>query len=159
MEIRIICVGKIKTNEIKSLIENYEQKISHFNKIKIIELNESTFKQETQENINKAMLEEASLMQPFLNGSYNIALCIEGQEITSVELAQKIEHVFTNNTSVKALNFIIGGSYGIHDSIKKQAHYKLSFSKMTFPHQLMRVILLEQIYRAFTINKNISYHK
>lgn len=159
MEIRIICIGKVKSQEMKNLIENYQQKISHFNKISVIELNESTFTKESTENINKAMKDEASYIEPYLAGAYNIALCIEGQMISSEELAQKLDHVFTNQTSCKALNFIIGGSYGIHDSIKQQVQYKLSFSKMTFPHQLMRVILLEQIYRAFSINKNISYHK
>ncbi len=159
MEIRIICVGKIKSQELKTLIENYQQKIAHFNKISIIELNESTFKQESSENINKAIKDEASLIQPYLASSYNIALCIEGTQISSQGLAQKLEQVFTNHTSAKAINFIIGGSYGIHQSIKDQVDYKLSFSQMTFPHQLMRVILLEQIYRAFCINKNINYHK
>ncbi len=159
MEIRIICVGKVKLQEMKQLIANYEEKISHFNKISIVELNESTFKQESTENINKAMKDEANLIEPYLASSFNIALCIEGTQLSSEGLAQKIGQVFTNNTSCKAINFIIGGSYGIHQSIKDQVDYKLSFSKMTFPHQLMRVILLEQIYRAFCINKNISYHK
>ena len=81
---------------------------------------------------------------------------IEGKEISSVELAKKIDNIFLINSNI---TFIIGGSYGIHNDIKKISDFKLSFSKMTFPHQLFRVILLEQIYRAYKINNNESYHK
>lgn len=159
MEIRVICIGKIKSKEMKLLVDNYANKINHFNKLSIIELNEVTFKQESNENSIKAMQEEAKQILPYLNNSFNIALCIEAKQLSSEELASKLDHVFTNNTNYKAINFIIGGSYGIDTQIKEQVDLQLSFSKMTFPHQLMRVILLEQIYRAFCINKHISYHK
>ena len=87
---------------------------------------------------------------------YVITLEIEGKELTSLEFSEKISDILTTNSNI---TFIIGGSYGLEESIKKEANYSLSFSKMTFPHQLFRVILLEQIYRSFKIMNNESYHK
>ena len=89
--------------------------------------------------------------------AYVISLCIEGKNIDSEDLAQKIEAIALEGYS--DIVFIIGGSYGLSDEIKARSNFKLSFSKMTFPHQLMRVILLEQIYRAYKINRNEPYHK
>lgn len=90
------------------------------------------------------------------NKDYIITLEIEGNQISSIKLADKIDKIFISNPNI---TFIIGGSYGIHDDIKNMSNYKLSFSKFTFPHQLFRIILLEQIYRSFKILNNETYHK
>ena len=92
-----------------------------------------------------------------MQNGYTIAMCIEGKQISSEELASKISDIGVMGKS--AINIIIGSSFGLHDSIKRESDFKLSFSKMTFPHQLARVMLLEQIYRAYTINNNKRYHK
>lgn len=159
MEIRIICIGKIKEKELSTLINNYVKKISVFSKITIVELEEKTFSKETSDTIKKSLKLESELIKPYLDNSYNIGLCVEAQLICSETLSKKMEHIFTNNSSSKYLNFIIGSSHGIDTSIKKLCDLKISLSEMTFPHQLARLIILEQIYRAFTIIKNISYHK
>lgn len=107
--------------------------------------------------ITKAISLEASKIEKYLNEKdYVITLEIEGEEYSSPEFAEKIRKVLIENSNI---TFVIGGSYGLADSIKNKANMHLSFSKMTFPHQLFRVILLEQIYRAYKINNNESYHK
>ncbi len=127
-------------------------------KFKIIELPEITFKDESPELIHKTLQQEATSIMPYLKNAYNIVLAIEGKQISSEELSQKCNEIFACS-SCKYLNFIIGSSHGLDDSIKQQADYLLSFSKMTFPHQLMRLILTEQIYRALSIIKHTKYHK
>jgi 23S rRNA (pseudouridine1915-N3)-methyltransferase len=143
--IRIICVGKIKENYLRDAINDYVKRISKYHKIEIIEV------------IDSDMTREKDLIVKHIGSrDYVITLEIEGNNISSVELADKIDKTFiTNNT----ITFIIGGSDGLHSDIKKLSNYKLSFSKMTFPHGLFRVILLEQIYRSFKILNGESYHK
>ena len=100
---------------------------------------------------------EALLISKHINDKdYVITLEIDGNELSSIDLANKIDNVLLNNPNI---TFVIGGSYGLDESIKKRSNYKLSFSKLTFPHQLFRIILLEQIYRSFRILNNESYHK
>ncbi len=147
--IKIICVGKIKEKFYRDAIEEYKKRLSKYTKIEIIEL-----KDEDKGNILEK--ERDSILSKIDKKDYIITLEIEGNNISSVELANKIENIFITNSNI---TFIIGGSYGLHDDIKNLSNYKLSFSKMTFPHQLFRVILLEQIYRSFKINNNESYHK
>ena len=147
--IKIICVGKIKEKFYRDAIEEYKKRLSKYTKIEIIEL-----KDEDKGNILEK--ERDSILSKIDKKDYIITLEIEGNNISSVELANKIENIFITNSNI---TFIIGGSYGLHDDIKNISNYKLSFSKMTFPHQLFRVILLEQIYRSFKINNNESYHK
>lgn len=159
MEIRIICIGKIKDKNLDDLINSYIKKIQAFNKIKIIELNEVTFQKETQDTINKSLKQEADLIKPYLKDSFNIGLCIEAQSICSQVLASKIQTIFSQSNAYKNLNFIIGSSHGLDKSIKNMCDLKISLSEMTFPHQLTRLIILEQIYRCFCIINNISYHK
>ena len=150
--IKIICVGKIKEKFFKDAIEEYQKRLTKYTKIKIIEVedinlnNEDLIKQKEKELIIKHIEPK----------DYVITMEIEGKEITSVELSKKIEELESINPNI---TFIIGGSYGLDDEIKQLSNYKLSFSKLTFPHQLFRVILLEQIYRAFKIKNNESYHK
>ena len=143
--INIICIGKIKEKYLKEAIEDYKKRINKYHKVNIIELPDSNIDEEGKE-IKKYLSKK----------DYIIALAIEGKEITSTELAEKIDKTFINFSTI---NFIIGGSLGISEDIKNLSDYKLSFSKLTFPHGLFRVILLEQIYRSFKILNNETYHK
>ncbi len=150
--IKIITVGKLKEKYLTDAIEEYKKRLSKYTKLELIEVSdESNYEEE------KIKEKEAEKIDKYLTDKdYIITLEIEGNELTSMEFANKLDNIFNINSNI---TFIIGGSYGISDRIKKKANYKLSFSKMTFPHQLFRVILLEQIYRAFKINNNESYHK
>lgn len=151
--IKIICVGKIKEKYFIDALDEYKKRISKFSKIEIIELQD-----EATDNEKLVLSKEKEKVLKVINKTdYNIALDINGKELSSIELANKIDNIFTNYNS--NITFIIGGSCGIDDEIKNICDYKLSFSKMTFPHQLFRVVLLEQIYRAFKILNNESYHK
>lgn len=150
--IKIICVGKIKEKFFKEAIKEYEKRLSKYTKIKIIEVedyninNEEIIRQKEKQEILKYIDQK----------DYIITLEIEGNELSSLELSKKIEQLTINNPNI---TFIIGGSYGLDIEIKQLSNYKLSFSKLTFPHQLFRVILLEQIYRSYKIINNESYHK
>ena len=143
--IKIICIGKLKENYLKEGIADYLKRINKYHKIDLIELTDSN------------IIEEGNnILKHINNKDYLIAMCIEGNNISSVELANKIDKVLITNPNI---TFIIGGSNGIREDIKNMCHYKLSFSKMTFPHGLFRLILLEQIYRSFKILNNETYHK
>ena len=150
--IKIICVGKIKEKFFKEALEEYQKRLTKYTKINIIEVedinlnNEELIKQKESEQIKKYIDKK----------DYIITLEIEGKQLSSIELSKKIQEIETINPNI---TFIIGGSYGLDEEIKKISNYKLSFSKLTFPHQLFRVILLEQIYRAYKIKNNESYHK
>ncbi len=150
--IKIICVGKIKEKYLKDAIEEYKKRLSKYTKIEIIEVNDVG-----NPNIDIVLNKEKELIEKYIDSKdYVITLEIEGTMLSSVELANKIDNILNTNSTI---TFIIGGSYGLHKSIKERSNYKLSFSKLTFPHQLFRVNLLEQIYRAFKINNNEAYHK
>lgn len=150
--IKIICLGKIKEDFLSKGIEEYKKRISKYHQIEIIELQD-----EGIDNKQVALKKEKEKILKVLNPKdYIITLEIEGSEISSLELANKINETFIINSNI---TFIIGGSYGLDNEIKRLANYKLSFSKMTFPHQLFRLLLLEQIYRSFKINNNEEYHK
>lgn len=143
--IKIICVGKLKEDYLKEGIRDYVKRINKYNKIELIEIKDS--------NISS---EEEEILKYLNNKDYIISLCIEGDSISSVELASKIDKTFINYPNI---TFVIGGSDGLGTKIKEKSNYKLSFSKMTFPHGLFRLILLEQIYRSFKILNNETYHK
>ena len=150
--IKIITIGSIKEQYLKDAIDEYKKRISKYTNLEIIELKDEGLVEES-----KAMKLEAEKIERNLNDrDYIITLEIEGKEYNSVEFAEKLRNIQIENSNIV---FIIGGSYGLADSIKEKAKMHLSFSKMTFPHQLFRVLLLEQIYRAFKINNNESYHK
>lgn len=150
--IKIICLGKIKEDYLIKGIEEYKKRISKYQSIEIYEL------QDENTNDKKVTLkkEKERILKIVNPKDYIITLEIEGKELTSEEFAKKIDETFIINSNI---TFIIGGSYGLDDEIKSLSKMKLSFSKMTFPHQLFRLILLEQIYRAFKINNNEEYHK
>ena len=150
--IRIITVGKLKEKYLKEAKEEYNKKISKYHKIEVIEVEDSKIDEK-----EIALKEEKDrILKNIIPKSYIITLEIEGKELTSIELSELIDKTFINYSDI---TFIIGGSYGIDDSIKKMSNYHLSFSKMTFPHQLFRILLLEQIYRSFKILNNEKYHK
>ena len=150
--IKIICVGKIKEKYLRDAIEEYKKRLSKYSKLEIIEVNDID-----NPSIDITLLKEKELIEKYIGSKdFVITLEIEGNMLSSVEFAQKIDNIFNTNSTI---TFIIGGSNGLHQEIKNRSNYKLSFSKLTFPHQLFRVNLLEQIYRAFKINNNESYHK
>ena len=143
--IKIICVGKIKEQYLKDAILEYKKGISKYHKLEIIELPDNSIEEEGN-----------AILKVINDKDYVITLEIEGQMIDSIEFSNRMEKIFIEHSNI---TFIIGGSDGLSDKIKAISNFKLSFSKMTFPHQLFRVILLEQIYRAFKIMKNETYHK
>ena len=151
--LKIVCVGKIKEKYLTDAFSEYEKRISVFQKLKVVELKESNNK-DLKHNIEE---EGNSILNAISQDEYVITLEILGQMLDSVELSNKISKLQTYGKS--NITFVIGGSYGLSESVKKRSDYALSFSKMTFPQQLMRVILIEQIYRAFTIINNKEYHK
>ncbi len=152
MNITIICVGNLKEKFYKDAANEYIKRLSRFGKILIKEIDE--VQGYTSQNVEK---EGAAILKAIPKNSYVIPLCIEGKEISSTSFAEKISSLAIDGIS--EITFIIGGSDGLSDEVKATGNFKLSFSPMTFPHQLMRIILLEQIYRAFTIISGTSYHK
>lgn len=160
MGVNIICVGKLKESYLRDACSEYAKRLCAFCKFNIIELAESRLSDNpSQKEIDSALSQEAKLMQPYLSakGAYNIALCIEGKQLSSPELSKTIEKLSVHGFSI--VNFVIGSSFGIDEDVKTQCRLRLSMSKMTFPHQLARVMLTEQIYRAFAILSNSKYHK
>ena len=150
--IKIICVGKLKENYLKDAVLEYCKRLSKYTKINIIEVSDVN-----NPDINIILKKEQEEIFKYIEQKdYVITLEIEGNKINSLEFAKKIDSIFLNYSNI---TFIIGGSYGLSDTIKERSNYKLSFSNLTFPHQLFRVMLLEQIYRAFKINNNEEYHK
>ena len=150
--ITIICVGKIKEKYLTDAIKEYSKRISKYSKLNIIEVSDID-KGSISEIIDK---EGIDILKHIKDRDYVITMEIEGNRLSSIELAKKIDNVFNNYSNVV---FVIGGSYGLSDSVKSRSNYSLSFSDLTFPHQLFRVMLLEQIYRVFKINNNETYHK
>lgn len=149
--ITIITVGKIKEKYLIEGINEYLKRISKYTKIKIIELEDESF------DINKTLKIEADKIIKYINKkSYIIALDINGNQMNSIDFSNLINNKINLYSEI---TFIIGGSYGIDESIKKISNENLSFSKMTFPHQLFRLIFLEQLYRSFKIINNETYHK
>jgi len=150
--IKIICVGKIKEKYFRDAVDEYVKRLSKYTKISIIEVNDID-----NPNVDIILSKEKEAIEKHISDrDYVITLEIEGSMLSSVEFSKKIDSIFNTNSNI---TFVIGGSYGLHSDIKDRSNYKLSFSKMTFPHQLFRVNLLEQIYRAFKINNNETYHK
>lgn len=159
IHINIIAVGKLKEEYWRKASEEYKKRLGGLCKIDIIELPESKLSDKpSPKEIENALEKEGSLMlEKMPPKSYNIAMCIEGKTINSVSLAEKIAKISVDGIST--INFLIGSSFGLCDKIKQKANFKMSMSPMTFPHQLARIMLLEQVYRAFSINANSSYHK
>lgn len=159
MKITILSVGKIKEKYLQQAIAEYTKRLSRYCKLEIIQVEDEKtpdHASEKQEDQIKGT-EAERLMKHIKDNDYVLALAIQGEMLTSEQLAAKIDQCGIQGES--SLVFVIGGSLGLHDRVLKRADYQLSFSRMTFPHQLMRVILLEQIYRSYRIIKGEPYHK
>ena len=154
-KITIVCVGNLKEKFWVDAVEEYKKRLSRFFEFKIIEINETKIAgKQTEANIQKSLETEAQKMQTFLQGKIVVPLSIEGKQLSSFDFAKFVKQQ-SNNVE---LCFVIGSSFGLSQTIKKLGT-NLSFGKITLPHQLMRVVLCEQIYRAATILNNIEYHK
>lgn len=153
IKIDVIVVGKMSQKHLTDIEKDYFTRIKKYASINIIEV-----KQINDNNMNNIIEKEGDLIIAKIDSnSYIITMEIDGKQISSVQLAEKFNDITTYSHS--KITFIIGGSHGLSPRVKAMSNYKLSFSKMTFPHQLFRVMLLEQIYRSFTINHKTPYHK
>jgi len=159
MKISIICVGKIKEKYYTQAVDEYKKRLTRYCQPTIIEVADEKTPDNASENMERQIkdTEGERILKNIKDDMYVVALCIDGKMLDSVELASHISKVTLEGKSHIA--FVIGGSLGLSDNVVKRADYKLSFSKMTFPHQLMRVILSEQVYRAFRIINGEPYHK
>ena len=159
MKITVLCVGKVKEKFFTDAIKEYSKRLSRYCKLEIVEVaDEKTPDGASELVVSQIKEKEAERMEKYLpDSAYVIALAIEGKKLTSEKLAEEIDSLGISGTS--HLVFLIGGSLGMSDRLLKRADYLLSFSDMTFPHQLMRVILLEQVYRSYRIIHGEPYHK
>lgn len=159
MKIRIICVGKIKEKYLKDGIAEYAKRLGRFCNLEICELPDIKIPENASEAECSALVKKEGeyIQSKISKDGYVVSLCVEGKQMSSTKLASKMSEVVLGGKST--IDFIIGGSLGLSDEVKKRSDLRLSFSEMTFPHQLMRLVLLEQIYRTFKINANEEYHK
>ena len=159
MKITCVVVGKIKEKYFTDAIKEYSKRLSRYCKLEIVELADEKTPDGASEAEEVAIREKEGerILKALKDDAYVIALAIAGKMLDSVELSQKIDRLGVSGTSHIA--FVIGGSLGLAPAVMKRADYALSFSRMTFPHQLMRVVLLEQLYRSYRILKNEPYHK
>ena len=160
INIKIMCVGKIKDKNLLSLINEYQKRISKYAKLEIIDVEDekipSSLSSMDMENIKEKESNKIINKLEKLNTPYIIALDLSGNELTSPEFSDKIQNIALNGYST--IVFLIGGSLGMSSKLIQMSNYKVCFSKLTFPHQLIRLFLLEQIFRAFKISNNETYH-
>lgn len=158
-KIKIVCVGKIKEKFYTMAVDEYVKRLSIYCKLEIVELPDEKTPDNASDTVNDMIkkTEADKILKNIKDDAYVITLEILGKMLDSVELSNKLDRLAIEGAG--EIIFVIGGSLGLHESVSRRADYKLSFSKMTFPHQLMRVILLEQIYRAYRISSNEPYHK
>lgn len=158
MNVNFIAFGKLKERFFREACDEYLKRLSAFAKVTVKELEPAFLPQNpSKTQIDAALEAEANKLRGICKGGYNIALCIEGNELSSEELAKKLENLGCGGSST--VNFIVGSSFGLSESFKRECDFRLSMSPMTFPHELARVMLFEQVYRAFSINGNSKYHK
>lgn len=159
MNIKIICVGKLKEKFLKEGIGEFQKRIKTYANLEIVEVKDEACPENSSElEMEKIKeVEGERILSKISKGAYVIALDIGGKSLTSEDFAKKIEDLSVEGIS--SIDFIIGGSLGLSESVKNKSDYRLSFSKFTFPHGLMRLILVEQVYRAFRIINNHPYHK
>ncbi len=148
--IKIVCVGKVKEHFFREAIDEYLKRLSKYTKVIIEEVPDTS---DSNLSLKKEGME---ILKKIKDNEFVVTLEINGKMLDSVSMAKFIDKTFNSHS---VITFVIGGSYGLSDEVIKRSNYSLSFSKLTFPHQLFRVILLEQIYRCFKINNNESYHK
>jgi 23S rRNA (pseudouridine1915-N3)-methyltransferase len=156
IKIRLIAVGKVKEKYFSEAILEYSKRLNGYCEFSLVEVKEENFKNPSQADIKKILAVEGERIEKAIKG-YSIALAIEGKKIGSDELAKKIKNLTDRGEG--EICFIIGGSYGIEERVKNLCKERISFSDMTFPHTLMRVMTTEQLYRAFAINAGSEYHK
>ena len=158
LNINIICVGKIKENYLKDAISEYSKRLSKFCNLNITELSDEKLPNKLNDSIiNEIKSKECNkIIQAFKKDSYIICLDLKGKELSSEEFSAKLDNIALNFNS--SITFVIGGTLGLNQEILSLANEKICFSKMTFPHQLIRVFLLEQLFRAFKISNNETYH-
>ena len=158
LSINIICVGKLKEAYLRQAIEEYSKRMKPLCKLNIAELSEERVGDDPSDaEIRQTVNAESDrILSKIGKGDYVIAMCVEGKNISSEELSERLEDISMTHSTV---DLIIGGSWGLSDTLKERADFKLSMGKMTFPHQLFRLMLLEQLYRAFQISKGTKYHK
>ena len=159
MKITIVCVGKIKEKFYRDALAEYTKRLSRYCSLTIMEVADEKTKEQASET-ECAIIKDREgerILKSIRDDGYVIALAIDGKTLDSVELSEKIDKLGLSGKS--NVYFVIGGSLGLSDAVMKRADYKLSFSRMTFPHQLMRVILLEKIYRSYRIINHEPYHK
>ena len=159
MEIRIVTVGKIKEKYLNDGIAEYAKRLRRYCKLTFCQVTDEKTPDKASDALNEQIknTEAQRLMKQIREQDYVIALALDGKMLDSIELSQKISRLGVEGKS--SIAFVIGGSLGLGDEVLRRADYKLSFSKMTFPHQLMQMILLEQIYRSYRIMNNEPYHK
>lgn len=158
MQIKIISVGTLKEDYLKDAVNEYKKRISQYAGIEEINIKEEKINnEENAAEISSALLKEGEkIIKATPRDSIKVALCVEGSELSSEDFAKLVSSA---SSKTGKITFIIGSSHGLSDTVKKDADFRISFSKMTFPHQLMRVILTEAVYRAFTIIAGKKYHK
>ena len=158
MRLTVIAVGGLKEKFFREAAAEYQKRLSAYAKLEILEIAEARLRGESGAEIARALEEEGGrILQKIGPRAYVTALCVEGRQMGSVEFSEKLAEVTASGRS--ELAFVIGGSHGLSDAVKRRADLRLSFSEMTFPHQLMRVVLLEQLYRACNIEAGGNYHK
>ena len=158
-EVTIACVGRLKEKFYADAVTEYQKRLGRYCRFQIAEVRDEAAPDAPSAGETAQILEKegARLLEKIPSGAYVIALCIEGRQLSSEALADKLQTLALSGQS--RVCFVIGGSFGLSDAVKRRADFQLSFSPMTFPHQLMRVILLEQVYRTFRIIKGEPYHK
>ncbi len=158
ININIICVGKLKEDYLKNAISEYSKRLSKYSNLNIIELQDEKLPNKINDTIKEEIKkkEGEKIISQIKKDSYTMVLDLKGKEMTSEDFSKKIDNIGVNGFST--INFIIGGTLGLSNEVLEKANELVSFSKMTFPHQLIRVFLLEQIFRAFKISNNETYH-
>ena len=156
--IKFISIGTLKEDYLREAVAEYEKRIGGFCRIESVNIKEAKLAQDPSDgDIRRALAEEAKQILSYMpDRAFKVAMCVEGKQFSSEELASRIEGAFS---VANEICFVIGSSHGLDDSVKNAADLKLSVSKLTFPHQLMRVVLLESIYRCLNIIKGTKYHK
>lgn len=158
MNINVICVGKLKEKYLKEAVLEYSKRLSRFTNFSFCEIPDLKIPDNASKAEEAAILEKEgdAIIAKIKPGAYVVTMCVEGKELSSPEIAEKMKDIMMSSSNIV---FVIGGSLGLSEKVKNMSKLRLSFGKITLPHQLMRVILAEQIYRAFKINNNETYHK
>ena len=158
LNVKLITLGTLKEAYLRDAAAEYEKRLGAFCRFELVQLKEERLSDDPSESeIKNALSKESEKILALIPArAYVVAMCVEGKQLTSPELAEKLEEISARTSDVC---FIIGSSFGLADAVKQRADLRLSVSKLTFPHQLMRVVLLEAVYRAFNIRKGTRYHK